>query len=459
MALQPGTRLGSFEVLGPLGAGGMGEVYRARDTRLGRDVAIKVLPESFARDPARAARFEREARLLAAINHPAIGAIYGAEEFDSLRCIIMELVPGETLAERIDRGPIPLEEACDLARQIAEALEAAHERGVIHRDLKPSNIKVTPEGRVKVLDLGLAKAMEMPSSDLEMSDTPTVTLEQTREGTILGTVEFMSPEQARGKQVDKRTDIWAFGCILYEMLSRRRAFTGETVADVLAAIISKEPDWSRLPAATPPRLRELLARCLQKDVNKRLRDIGDARIEIDLAQEGSRPARLRPGHRADAGWLAAESSSSGLIAAAAIWLRLRSAPAAPPSPPERKQLAVLPFSNLTGDENGRAHGSRPRRNDQCPPDRVSRTPGRHTQRPPSRPPTATSRVLERGARASAPTWSFSARFSARGTRCASSTGRRTSRNGAQVAAAIRSTAPPPTSSACRTSWPTTSRKT
>src|SRR5512141_2243065 len=179
MTLDPGTRLGNFEILDPLGAGGMGEVYRARDTRLGRDVASKVLPESFARDPARAARFEREARLLAAINHPAIGAIYGAEEFDSLRCIIVELVPGETLAERILRGPIPLEEACDLARQIAEALEAAHEKGVIHRDLKPSNIKITPEGKVKVLDLGLAKAIEKPSSDESLSETPTVTLEHT----------------------------------------------------------------------------------------------------------------------------------------------------------------------------------------------------------------------------------------------------------------------------------------
>jgi eukaryotic-like serine/threonine-protein kinase len=353
MALQPGTRLGSFEVLGPLGAGGMGEVYRARDTRLGRDVAIKVLPESFARDPARAARFEREARLLAAINHPAIGAIYGAEEFDSLRCIIMELVPGETLAEKIARGPIPLEETCDLARQIAEALEAAHERGVIHRDLKPSNIKVTPEGKVKVLDLGLAKATEMPSSDAGMSDTPTVSLEQTREGTILGTVEFMSPEQARGKQVDKRTDIWAFGCILYEMLSRQRAFTGETITDVLAAIVSKEPDWSRLPPATPQRLRELLSHCLQKNANKRLRDIGDARIEIDLIREGSEPATpagTAPGKR----WPAAAAVPVILAAvvAAALWFGLRSRPTAAPGLPEHKQLAVLPFRDLTGDENG-----------------------------------------------------------------------------------------------------------
>jgi Flp pilus assembly protein TadD/TolB-like protein len=355
MALQPGTRLGIFEVLGPLGAGGMGEVYRARDTRLGRDVAIKVLPESFARDPARAARFEREARLLAAINHPAIGAVYGAEEFGSLRCIIMELVPGETLTERLARGPIPLEEACDLARQIAEALEAAHERGVIHRDLKPSNIKVTPEGKVKVLDLGLAKAIEMPSADEGLSDTPTMTMEQTQEGTILGTVEFMSPEQARGKPVDKRTDIWAFGCILYEMLSRRRAFSGETVTDVLAAIVSTEPDWTRLPAATPPRLRELLERCLQKDANKRLRDIGDARNEIDQALEESQPGST-PVRAARRRWLAAGVVLIGLVAASAIWLRFRPAPATPIGLPERKQLAVLPFSNLTGDENARIMG-------------------------------------------------------------------------------------------------------
>jgi Flp pilus assembly protein TadD/TolB-like protein len=355
MALQPGARLGSFEVLGPLGAGGMGEVYRARDMRLGRDVAIKVLPESFARDPARVARFEREARLLAAINHPAIGAIYGAEEFDSLRCIIMEFVPGETLAERVARGPMPLEEACGLSRQIAEALEAAHEKGVIHRDLKPSNIKVTPEGKVKVLDLGLAKAMEKPSPDKGLSDSPTASLDQTRQGTILGTVGFMSPEQARGKPVDKRADIWAFGCILYEMLSGRRAFTGESAADVVAAILSAEPDWSRLPAATPSRLRELLSRCLQKDLNKRLRDIGDARMEIERALEESRPGST-PLRSARKRWLAAGAVFIGLLAAAAIWLRLRPAPTTLTELPERKQLAVLPFSNLTGDENARLMG-------------------------------------------------------------------------------------------------------
>jgi Flp pilus assembly protein TadD/TolB-like protein len=355
MALKPGSRLGSFEVLGPLGEGGMGEVYRARDTRLGRDVAIKILHESFARDPDRAARFEREARLLAAINHPAIGAIYGAEEFDSLRCIIMELVPGETLAERIARGPMPLEEVCDLSRQIAEALEAAHEKGVIHRDLKPSNIKVTPEGKVKVLDLGLAKAMEPPSLDAGLSDSPTAPLEQTEAGAILGTAGFMSPEQARGKPVDKRTDIWAFGCIVYEMLSGRRAFTGETVSDVLVSILTKDPDWAALPSSAPARMRELLSRCLQKDPGKRLRDIGDARIEIERSLEESRPDST-PFLSVRKRWLAAGAVLIGLLAAAAIFLRLRSAPTTSTELPERKQLAVLPFSNLTGDENARLMG-------------------------------------------------------------------------------------------------------
>jgi serine/threonine-protein kinase len=356
MALKSGARLGSFEVLGPLGAGGMGEVYQARDTRLGRDVAIKVLPEGFAQDPARAARFDREARLLAAINHPAIAAIYGAEEFDSVRCIIMELIPGDTLDERMARGPLPLEEACALAGQIADALEAAHEKGVIHRDLKPSNIKVTPDGKVKVLDLGLAKAMEPPPAD-DLSHSPTLPLGDTRPGVILGTVEFMSPEQARGKAVDKRTDIWAFGCIFFEMLSGRRAFTGETATDVLSAILTKDPDWKALPAATPPRLRELLASCLQKDMARRLRDMGDARMEIERVREG--PEAPSPVRASGRRWLAAGVLLAGLLAAALIGLRLRSSPAAPAAPanlPDRKQLAVLPFRNLTGDESARLMG-------------------------------------------------------------------------------------------------------
>lgn len=354
MSLQPGTRLGSFEVLGPLGAGGMGEVYRAHDKRLGRDVAIKVLPEAFARDPERAARFKREARLLAAINHPAIAAIYGAEKLDSVHCIIMELVPGETLAERLKRGALPLGETLGIARQISEALEAAHEKGVVHRDLKPSNIKITPEEKVKVLDLGLAKAMEVPSGE-GLSQSPTLSGDQTRPGVILGTVEFMSPEQARGKPVDKRTDIWAFGCILYEMLSGRRAFTGETATDVLAAIVSSEPDWSALPAQTPPRLRELLGRCLQKDTARRLRDIGDARMEIERAREESEPSGT-PLAAARRRWLAAALVVLGLLATGAVWLRLRSTSAAPAEMPERKQLAVLPFRNLTGDDNARLMG-------------------------------------------------------------------------------------------------------
>jgi serine/threonine protein kinase/Flp pilus assembly protein TadD len=355
VSLAPGTRLGPYEILTPLGAGGMGEVYRAKDTRLGREVAVKVLPESFARDPSRAARFDREARLLAAINHPGIGAIYGAEKFDSVPCIIMELVPGETLAERIARGPMPFEEVRDVSRQIAEALAAAHEKGVIHRDLKPSNIKLTPEGKVKVLDLGLAKAMETPSPDEGLSDSPTASMGQTQEGTVLGTAAFMSPEQARGKPVDKRTDIWSFGCILYEMLCGQRAFTGETTSDVLVSILTKDPDWAALPSSTPAHMRDLLSRCLQKDQNKRLRDIGDARMEIEGAPEESRPLAtpFRPARKR---WLALGAVFIGLLAAAAIWLRLRSVPASSTELPERKQLAVLPFSNLTGDESAQLMG-------------------------------------------------------------------------------------------------------
>src|SRR5439155_3929104 len=292
MALQPGTRLGNFEILGPLGKGGMGEVYRARDSRLGRDVAIKILPETFAKDPMRTARFEREARLLAAVNHPGIAAIYGAEEFDSIPCIVMELVPGETLSERMAHGALPSSEALAIAGQIAEALEAAHEKGLVHRDLKPANIKVMPNGKVKVLDLGLAKMMEAPLQ-ADHSSFPTQVAEETRPVLVLGTLEFMSPEQARGKPVDKRTDIWAFGCVLFEMLSGHRAFAGETPSDVITAVLSAEPDWDALPPTTPPRIRELVSRCLQKDTGRRLRDIGEARIEIDteLSKVSSAPEK------------------------------------------------------------------------------------------------------------------------------------------------------------------------
>lgn len=358
MPLEPGTRLGVFEILGPLGAGGMGEVYRARDTKLGREVAIKVLPEAFGRDPMRVSRFEREARMLASINHPAIAAIYGAEESGEIRYIVMELVPGDTLSARMTRGPLPIEESLQIARQIAEALEAAHERGVIHRDLKPANIKVTPEGRIKVLDLGLAKFMEEPREQQDLSNSPTLTeREQTRPGVILGTVEFMSPEQARGKEVDKRTDIWAFGCILFEMLSGQRAFTGETVSDVLAAILKNEPAWEELPSNVPPRIRELLSRCLQKDAAKRLRDIGDARMEIEKTLEGDKGALPKPApSRAASRLRSAAIAVALLIVAGALFWFMRSREKTPAAAEASKSLVVLPVKMLSEAPGGQLVG-------------------------------------------------------------------------------------------------------
>ena len=283
--LAPGSSVGPYRIERLLDVGGMGEVYRARDTTLGRDVAIKILPRHFTADPERLARFEREARLLAALNHPNIGAIYGLEAADGVRALVLELVEGETLADRIRRGPAPVTDALTIARQIADALDAAHEKGIVHRDLKPANIKVTPGGVVKVLDFGLAKAA---TGELQ---SPTVTVGGTQEGTILGTAAYMSPEQARGQAVDKRTDIWAFGCVLYEMLTGHVAFPGETVSDTIAAILGREPDWAALPATTPPLVARLLQRSLEKDLKRRLRDIGDARAELDDALEsGKAPA-------------------------------------------------------------------------------------------------------------------------------------------------------------------------
>ena len=258
----------------------MGEVYRARDERLNREVAIKVLPEAFAQDIDRLARFEREARLLASLNHPHIGAIYGLEESDNTRFLVLELVPGTALNELVARGPMPIEQALVISLQIAEALEVAHERGIVHRDLKPSNIKITEDEQVKVLDFGLAKVLEEPSANSNVSESPTVLYQGTQKGLILGTAAYMSPEQAKGKRVDKRTDIWAFGCVLYELLTGKPVFFGEATTDTLAAVIRDEPDWSLLPSATPKRIRQLLRRCLQKDPTLRLRDIGDARVEI-----------------------------------------------------------------------------------------------------------------------------------------------------------------------------------
>ena len=291
-----GARLGPYEIGSLLGVGGMGEVYRARDTRLGRDVAIKILPDAFLADAERRARFEREARLLASLNHPHIGSIYGFEEREGIHALVLELIEGETLAERLARtvktaegrrdgtasGAIPVDEALKIARQIAEALEVAHDKGIVHRDLKPANIAITRTGVVKVLDFGLAKVGgDEAASDLTRS--PTITVMGTGEGVILGSAESMSPEQARGKVVDKRTDIWAFGSVLYHMLTGRKVFVGDTISDTIAAILGREPDWAVLPPATPPAIRRLLSRCLEKDLNRRLHDIADARIEIDDA--------------------------------------------------------------------------------------------------------------------------------------------------------------------------------
>ena len=354
MTLDPGTSLGSYEVLGPLGAGGMGEVYRARDRKLGRDVAIKVLPAAFAQDPARLTRFDREARMLASVNHPALAAIYGLEEAGAVRYIVMELVPGETLAEILARGPMPVKESLMAARQIAEGLEAAHEKGIVHRDLKPSNIKVTPQGRVKVLDLGLAKAMD-PKADVsrDSTESPTLELDQTRPGVIVGTIEFLSPEQARGKAVDKRTDVWSFGCVLFEMLSGHRTFSGETPSDAIANILTREPRWEVLPAATPPRVRELLERCLQKDPSRRLRDIGDARIVLEDAvaesQERAAPAVPRADRQERRLVLA---TLAALAVAAGLWLALRQRVADSLGTATPQSLAVLPSRDLSEDPGG-----------------------------------------------------------------------------------------------------------
>jgi serine/threonine protein kinase len=275
-----GRRIGVYHLQSLLGKGGMGEVYRARDTRLGRDVAIKVLPRAFTADPDRLARFEREARLLASLNHAHIGAIHGLEESGGVRALVLELVEGETLADRLHHGALPIPDAFVMARQIADALEAAHDKGIVHRDLKPSNIKITPDGMVKVLDFGLAKGgTEATGHDVTRS--PTITVGATHDGVILGTAAYMSPEQARGQAVDKRTDIWAFGCVLFEMLTGRLVFRGETVSDTIAAILQGEPNWAALPAATPRSIDRLLRRCLEKDSKRRLRDIGEARIELD----------------------------------------------------------------------------------------------------------------------------------------------------------------------------------
>ena len=289
MPLGPGVRLGPYEIIAAIGAGGMGEVYRARDTKLNRDVALKILPAAFSSDPDRLARFHREAQVLASLNHPHIGAIYGFEDSGETHALVLEFVDGPTLADRIAQGPIPIDEALPIAIQIAGALEAAHEQGIIHRDLKPANIKLRADGTVKVLDFGLAKLAEAGGAGqaggagvdaLSLSPTITSPALMTGVGVLLGTAAYMAPEQARGKAVDKRADIWAFGCVLFEMLTGRRPFAGDDVTDTIASIVKTDPDWTKLPSTTPWHVRQLLGRCLEKDSHERLRDIGDARLDI-----------------------------------------------------------------------------------------------------------------------------------------------------------------------------------
>ena len=334
MTLQPGQMLAHYRVVEKIGEGGMGVVWSAEDTRLRRTVAIKVLPDEFSKDPERLSRFQREARFFASLNHANIAAIHGLEEADEVHFLALEYVPGETLAERLEGGPLPVKEALTLSSQIAKGLEAAHSTGIIHRDLKPANIKITPEGQVKVLDFGLAKAFGATSTASKMAEAPTITKSETREHAILGTAPYMSPEQASGKPVDKRTDIWAFGCVLYEMLTGQRTFAGETVASTMAAVLERDPDWQKLPADTPARILDLLRRCLQKDMNRRLRDIGDAWIEIEeAATAGPDVPTADSGLRRDRWRWTIWGSVVGLIAgailaAAFLWSgRLSSPPA------------------------------------------------------------------------------------------------------------------------------------
>ncbi len=341
MSLLPGTRIGPYEVVGSLGAGGMGEVYRATDTSLGRQVAIKILPAAFAADPERLARFEREARTLALLNHPHIAAIYAVEKSGGTLALVMELVEGEDLSQRIGRGAIPLDEALPIAKQIAEALEAAHEQGIVHRDLKPANIKVRADGTVKVLDFGLAKALDASPASATADNSPTITspAQMTGVGVILGTAAYMAPEQAKGRPVDRRADIWAFGAVLFEMLTGQRVFAGEDVSDTLANVLKTDPAWERLPADAPARIRQVLRSCLQRDAKQRLGDMQSVRLALEGAFEtAASPATstTTASSRGRLPWIAALALAAALIAAMATpTLRhLREVP--PPAPPEMR---------------------------------------------------------------------------------------------------------------------------
>jgi len=350
MALSAGTKLGPYEIVAPLGAGGMGEVYRARDSRLGRDVALKILPPQVTADADRVARFQREARLLASLNHSHIGAIYGVEDAGNTPALVLELVEGDTLEDRVRRGRLPVSESLTIAQQIADALDAAHSAGVIHRDLKPANIKITSAGVVKVLDFGLGKAIttEEPGSDL-----PTMTSGGTIAGAVMGTAAYMSPEQARGHPVDKRTDIWAFGCVLFEMLTGSSAFGRPTATDTVAAVVTAEPGWKLLPAETPASVRRLLARCLQKDAKRRLHDVADARIELEETIDAPReqlPTRSTPA------WLAWASfaASLGIVAALALLWMVRGTFGKPRAERSPTDARVIRLTNLPGLEESPA---------------------------------------------------------------------------------------------------------
>jgi serine/threonine protein kinase/WD40 repeat protein len=357
MSLAAGTRLGGYEIVHLLGAGAMGEVYRARDAKLRRDVALKILPQLLAADPDRRARFTRESHVLASLNHPNIAGIHGIEEEDGVTALVLELVDGQTIAEQIASGPIPVDEALTIAAQIADALDAAHEKGIVHRDLKPANIKIAKDGRVKVLDFGLAKALtdDVTPGFSPAETSPTMTAVASGLGVIVGTAAYMSPEQAKGKPVDKRADIWAFGCVVFEMLTGQRAFDGEGVADFVVAVMTKEPAWALLPPPTPPRVVELLTRCLKKDPRDRLRDIGDARMELDavasssgwpLSGQAGAKRRLLP-------WMVSAALMTALLAGAAIYY-----PATPPRTSDLITLQLLPppqtrFESLEVAPDGR----------------------------------------------------------------------------------------------------------
>jgi serine/threonine protein kinase len=336
-----GTTLGHYEIGDKLGQGGMGAVYRARDRRLGRDVAIKVLPTEFASAPDRLARFEREAQVLASLNHPNVATLYGFEDLGGLPFLVMELVSGQTLRDRIARAALPLTDALTIAKQVAEGLEAAHGTGIVHRDLKPANVMITPDGRVKLLDFGLAKAFDLTR---EAAESPTVTMSGTGAGVVLGTVSYMSPEQARGADVDKRTDIWAFGCCLFETLTGRRAFGGNTATDTIAKIIEVEPDCRRLDARVPARVRDLLARCLTKEPRNRLHDIADARIEIEraLVEPVALPRVPRPDWRVATLSAALAAGAIGV----AVWALTR--PSAAPPVAAIRSVIPLRMSEMPG---------------------------------------------------------------------------------------------------------------